>query len=413
MTLSKQQRERARSVIEDVLKQTDLHGAVDQEVQRRVRELVQESESGGGDSYSARIAGSRHQPGNVSEAGRIFARLSLVQACADDRNMAMEMAKALDVQEQYNKASQSASSAATGGLLIEEAMASDLIELLRPFSVMRRIGAMEVPIPAGNLRTPRIDVGVSSGYVAEGAAIPAGELKTGSVNMVARKLATLVVLNEELAQFSGNSNGNFSADQIITNDMMASIGQTEDTKFLRGSGTEAEPLGIVNWAADANKFNGTGDPTLANVRADLRTAEQNLLSADVPMQRPTWIMSPRTRLFLRDLTDQDDVAVFGQEMARDGTINGIPFRETNNIPNDLGSGENESLIILVDAAQVMIGDVNQLQVDRTNAATVNIDGVDTNLFETDRRALRVRRWNDIALRHNVGCAVIEGVTWGA
>jgi HK97 family phage major capsid protein len=390
---------------------------IDEEVKAAVDEM-----RGGGTNYAERIlngkggdAGTRRGTGDLSATGRVLARLGMIAAVAGpDRSLAQEMARALDIEEQY-KAAQSAGSAAGGGLLIADAMAADVIELLRPFSVVRRIGALEVPLPAGNRQMPKITVGVSSGYVAEGKAIPTSSLKTGAINMIARKLATIVVLTNELAAFSQGQQS-FNADQIVLNDMLASIGQTEDVKFLRGAGSEAEPLGIVNQAAATNLFDATqagAAATLDEVQADLQKAENLLLSADVPMQRPVWILSPRSRLFLRDIRDTQDRGVFGEEMSRSRTINGYSYFQSNNIPNNLGTGNDESLVILVDAAQVLIGDVNQVVVDRSDSATLKIDGVDTNIFEHDMRALRVRRWNDILLRHDVAVAVIEAVKWGA
>lgn len=79
------------------------------------------------------------------------------------------------------------------------------------------------------------------------------------------------------------------------------------------------------------------------------------------------------------------------------------------IPNDLGGSNNESVVILVDAAQVMIGDVDQVVVDRSTDATLDIDGTETNLFSHDLRSNRTRQRNDIRLRHDVGISVIEAV----
>ncbi|MCH9027830.1 MAG: hypothetical protein IIA05_12090, partial [Proteobacteria bacterium] len=76
-------------------------------------------------------------------------------------------------------------------------------------------------------------------------------------------------------------------------------------------------------------------------------------------------------------------------------------------------GSNESKVILVDATEVVIGDVPQVSVDRTSSATVKIDGVDTNLFERDMSAIRLRLWNDLILRHDVSAAIIEAIRWGA
>lgn len=90
-----------------------------------------------------------------------------------------------------------------------------------------------------------------------------------------------------------------------------------------------------------------------------------------------------------------------------------PFFESNNIPNNLGGGSNESLIIVCDASEVLVGDVNGVQIDRSTEARVKVNGVDTSLFETDRFAIRVRRWNDLRLKHDVSAAVLEKVTWGS
>ena len=100
-------------------------------------------------------------------------------------------------------------------------------------------------------------------------------------------------------------------------------------------------------------------------------------------------------------------------MRESRTINGIPFFQTNNIPTNLGGGSDEALVILVDASEVVIGDVEALGVDRSDSAVIKIDGTDTSLFESDMAAIRIRLWNDLILRHDVSAAVIEAVKWGA
>ena len=375
-------------------------------------EIGRMRDDGHNPSYTQRILDGQRQPrpGEMSESARVFARLGLCALMGSgDRGSELEMAKTLDI-ESYYKSAQSAGSAEGGGLLLIDEMANDVIELLQPFSVVRQIGARLVGIPRGALRTPKITSGVASAYVAEGAKIPSSQMRVGQISLSAKKLASLVVLTNELGQFAGD------IDQILLDDMLASIGKTEDVAFLFGSGGDTEPRGIVDWAIDANVFDATqsgGSATLTEVQADLQKVEQLLLSADVPMRTPTWIMSPRSRLFLRDLRDTQDRGVFGDEMRESRTINGIPFFQTNNVPNDLGGGSDESLVILVDASEVVIGDVPQVSVDRSKDATVTIDGAETNLFERDMSAIRLRMWNDLVLRHDVSAAVLEAVKWGA
>ena len=405
--MNKQQREKLRNLIEPLI-QNGLQAAVEEEVEKLAREASPTS-------YASQILNGRdghvgRQRQELPEAARVFARLGLVAGLSSgDHSQEIELARKLDVESFYKQA-QSAGSAEGGGLLIIDEMAADVIELLRPFSVVRQIGARSVGIPRGALRTPKITAGVSSAYVGEGQSIPAGKIKVGQISLQARKLATLIVFTNELRTFAGD------VDSILLDDMLASIGQTEDVAFLFGTGSENEPRGITDWAIAANVFDATqagGTATLTEVQTDLRKAEELLLSADVPMRTPVWIMSPRSRLFLRDLRDTEDRGVFGTEMRQSRTINGVPFFQTNNIPNNLGGGSNESKVILVDASEVVIGDVEMLGIDRSDSAVIKIEGTDTSLFESDMSAIRVRQFNDLILRHDVSAAVIEAVKWGA
>lgn len=402
MPLDRKQRERLREQVKPLV--TDL---VRDQVEREVGKLT--SKAPGESDYADLILNStrRHGKGDLPHGVQIFAKLGIAQTMPDS-GMARDAARTMGVEDEYSKAL-SAGQAEGGGLLLQDDQATEVIEYLRPFSVMRRIGARSVDIPRGTMRTPRIDVGATSGYVGEGQAIPASDIQTGAVTLTAKKLATLVVLSNELARFSIDDP---QIDQIVLNEMLASMGQTEDVAFLRGSGTEAEPQGIVNQVAAANKFDANATVNLTNVVSDLRQAMTNLLNNDVPMQNPVWIWSPRTSLFLKTLLDTNGQFAFRDEIER-GRLFQWPFFQTNNIPNDLGAGNDESLVIAADAQEVMVGDVAQIGIDRSTQATVTLNGVLTSLFETDRAAVRTRSWNDIRLRHNVGVSVIEAVTWGA
>ena len=409
-------REQLKKLLKQILSDVDIHGQVSTAVREEVAKIQTDlghSPGPGSTSYTQTIlnghdARDHRQRRELPEAAKVFARLGLVAGLSSgDHSQEIELAKTLDVEAQF-KAAQSAGSAEGGGLLIVDDLAGEIIELLRPFSIIRQIGARSVSIPRGTLRTPKITSGVSSAYVAEGKAIPAGKIKVGQISLVARKLATLVVFTNELRTFAGD------IDSILLDDMLASIGTTEDVAFLFGSGAENEPRGITNWVTIDNVFDATqagGTASLTDVQTDLRTAEELLLSADVPMRSPVWLMSPRSRLFLRDLRDTQDRGAFSDEMRQSRTINGIRYFTTNNIPNDLGGG-TESLVILVEASEVVLGDVEMLGIDRSDSAVIKIDGTDTSLFESDMSAIRVRQFNDLILRHDVSAAVIEVVKWG-
>lgn len=415
MPLSAKQRADLQAQIKPLIDQ-EVRNAAEAAVQDLVKQHARTPEV----DYSAKVTGSRGNPSssraanNLPEGARTFGRLCLAVSLGQgDRSATREAAETLDVGDHFEKAL-SAGSATGGGLLLSEDVADGVISVLRGMSIVRRAGPREIEIPVGALRTPRIDVGVSSGYVGEGTAIPAREITTGSVTLLAKKLATLVVLSNELSTFAQNA---ADVDTIVTEDALQSISETEDTAFLTGTGTANEPLGIVNATDSGNKFNSTGTgPT--NVVDDLRTVMNNLSSNDVPLVRPAWLMAPRTANFLRTLFGTNDQFLFRSEIEQ-GRLLGWPFFVSTHVPVNLDtsglSNDDESFVVAVDMSEIMVGDVRQVAVDRSSEAAVTLAGENslTSLFQTDRSAIRVRQWNDIAMRHTVSASVIEQLTWGA
>lgn len=371
-----------------------------------------------GPSYTElALAGSRGQQRqprsgrDLSPGLRTVARVALATVIGNnDRGAMLDAAKTLDVHDELQKAL-SAGSSVGGGALLREDVADEVVEALRGASIVRQAGPRGIEIPAGNMRVPRIDVSTSSGWIGEGQAIPVSDLKTGSVNLVAKTNATIVALTNELSRFAQQAD----IDQIVVQDMVEAIAETEDRAFLEGSGTQNEPLGILNAVDAGQKFNSTGS-TVDAVVADLSKAMTLLLNADVPMRDPVWLMAPRTRTFLQTLTGANDQFLFRDELSDrsgGGRLFGWPVFSSTHIPVDLGAGNDESRIYFIDIQELMIGDVAGLVIDRSGDATLNIDGVDVSLFQTNRAAFRVLRWVDSALRHSVSASVIEAVKWGA
>ncbi len=60
-----------------------------------------------------------------------------------------------------------AGSGSAGGFLVPERFSADLIDLLRPASVVRRMGAQSVPMAGGNLTIPRLTAGSAGSLTSE------------------------------------------------------------------------------------------------------------------------------------------------------------------------------------------------------------------------------------------------------
>ena len=405
MALNTKQRARLRRQLGPIIQEALEEGVVPI-IQEEVGKVLADAKAGGG-SYADRIL-SGPRPDTGLPKGHTFARVvRAYMAAGGDARAAVDAAQEYGFGDTVVRALESGS-AEGGGLLIPSPLADEVIELLRARSIVRRAGPRTITIPAGNLQFPRIDSGSTAAYVTEGGEIPVSELKTGAVNLLARKLAALTVISNDLLRFGASSD----VDQIILEDLLQAISTTEDVKMLFGKGAEAEPLGLFEQIVAANKFAANAVINLTNVQADLRDAELKLRNANVPMLSPVWIMAPRSRLFLRDVRDTDDRPVFKDEI-NSGRLNGMRLEDSTNVPINLGAGSDESEVALIDFSEVFLGDVASVEIARSDSAMIVVDSVSQSLFQRDRSAIRTIMRNDVQMRHRVSGAVIQAVKWGA
>jgi HK97 family phage major capsid protein len=309
-------------------------------------------------------------------------------------------------------ASQNMGSGSAGGFLVPEDVSSEVIELLRPASVVMALGPQTVEMTAGNLTMNRLATGAAASYIGEQTDAPATSVGFGQVKLSAKKLAALIPISNDLLRASGTS-----ADRIVRDDLVTALAQRMDLAFIRGSGTQFSPLGL-RFQALATAFAGshilavTGAATLPDVTAQLGRLELALLNADVAMTRPGWLMAPRTLMFLMNLRDGNGNFAF-PEVQR-GELRGKPFRVTTQIPTNLGGGTNESELYLADFAHVVVGEHMGIEVALSTEAAYRDAGNNLQAaFSRDETVMRAIAQHDLGLRHLPAVAILTGVTWGA
>lgn len=306
-------------------------------------------------------------------------------------------------------ANQNMGTGAAGGFLVPEDVSSEIIELLRPASVVMSLNPQVVPMPNANLTMNRQATGTNATYIGEQQDAPATGLSVGQVKLSAKKLAALIPISNDLLRAAG-----VAVDRLVRDDIVTSIALRTDLSFLRGAGTEYSPRGMRNWLigtslAASNILTMTGSPSLATVKSDLGRMELALLNADVPMLRPGWVFAPRTLMYLSNLMDGNGNTAF-PELAR-GELRGKPFRVTTQIPTNLGGG-TESEIYLADFAQVVVGEHMGIEVAMsTEAAYKDASGTMQAAFSRDETIMRAIVQHDINTRHLAAVAILTGVTW--
>lgn len=295
-----------------------------------------------------------------------------------------------------------------GGYLVPPEYSRELIELLRAQTIIRKSGARAIPMNSNVLNVPRLNTGGTSTYVGEASNISPTNQEFGQLTLTAKKLATLTVMSNELLADSSPS-----VDAIVRDDLVQSMSLKEDITFLRATGSATTPTGLLNLVDTGNKFSANATVNVANIIADMGKARRLVLAANTPMVKPCWYISPRTEGHLMTLADTSTGGwTFRAEMLT-GKLFGYPFYVTSQIPENLGAGTDESEIYFGDAAQLIIGENEDLAIDVSSEAAYH-DGSNVQAaFSLDQTVIRVIARHDFNIRHDTSFAVIQAVKWGA
>jgi HK97 family phage major capsid protein len=293
-----------------------------------------------------------------------------------------------------------------GGFLLSPGMSSDIIELLRPAAVVRRMRPTLMPMPEGTMSVPKLTGGAAATYTGENQNIASSQQTTGMLNLVWKKLAALVPISNDLLRFAS-----IAADQVVRDDVVAALAVREDAAFIRDDGTANTPKGLRFQVPAGNVVDANNTVNLANVTQDLGFAVLRLLQANVRMLRPGWLFAPRTLQFLMSIRDGNGNYAFRPELLA-GNLQGFPYAVTTQIPVNLGAG-TETEIYLVDFVDAVIGESDQIMIDASpNAAYFDTaTGAVQSAFSRDQTVIRAIARHDFGMRHDESVAVIDTVTW--
>jgi HK97 family phage major capsid protein len=295
-----------------------------------------------------------------------------------------------------------------GGVLVPENFATDVIESLRPQSVVRKMGAISLPLNNGNLTLPRINGNTNVGYVGEEEDIPLTGMTFDDLKLSAKKMAAIVPISNDLIAFSGI---NPRVDQQVGLDLTVSMGLSEDLFFLRGAGGGNIPKGLRFWAPVGNLVPAPATSTLNDVELFLSALLLRLEGANAHMRMPGWVMAPRTRRWLAALRDGNGNKAYPElDMMM---LKGYPIGLSTQVPINLGVGGDESEIYFSDFGDCYIGEVSGLVINFSQEASYkDSEGVMVSAFQRDQTLVRVIAKHDFGPRHVESIAVGTGVTWG-
>lgn len=295
-------------------------------------------------------------------------------------------------------------------LALPNTLASEFIEFLRPMTLLGRIqGLRRVPF---NIRFPRGTSGASGSWTGEGLAKPVSKMAFETLTMGFTKITSLVVLTDELVRFS-----NPSAEVLIRDDMAKAISQYMDQQFIDPTVTASagvRPASITNGLTQ-HASTGAGSPTLAQLDTDMNTLFSGMINADIQMESPVFIMNPRTALYLSTVRTTNGPLAFPEIGPKGGTFKGVPVVASRSVPIESG---DSTIIVLIDAAQILVADDGAVTVDFSSEASLQMDSAPAagaqsmvSLWQNNLFALRAERYVNWTRRHDAAVQILDSVLY--
>lgn len=323
-----------------------------------------------------------------------------------------DLAKALtDDFDRREKGAMAATQASDGGFLIPEQFSTDVIELLRPQSVVRSLVGRTLQMPVGSINIPKITDGSAAYYQGENTNATKSALKTGNLKLTWKKLIALVPMSNDLVRYSQPG-----ADSIVRTDMIRAIAQRENQAFLRDDGTNAGPKGLRYQANNSNVIDVSNPTfTIQTVATDLGRCVLQLINNNVPLSKPGWLFAPRTWNYLRMLQTTTGAFIYQAEM-NNGLLLGYPYKWSTQIPTTLSdhgrtTNGGETEIYFADFDDVVIGEAMSLRVDASMEASYMDGGSLVSAFSQDQTVVRAITEHDFGVRRDVSVCIMNGVCW--
>ena len=254
--------------------------------------------------------------------------------------------------------------------------------------VGRLVGRRDVPfrtLVTREITAPTV------GWVGKAAAKPVSESAYDQVSIDMATISGIVVISRELAQSSKPS-----AEKTIGRQLVNGTATFIDEQFLDPSVaavTDANPASITNGATT----HASSGASAAAITADLSLLVDDLTDGDVHLRAPYWIMRPLSAVSLALLRLTDS--------GRDLSLGGIPILTSAGCP----AGQ----VVLLDAAEILVADEGEMQVDRSESATLDMSGGNSptfSLFQKNSVGVRIdrriawKRAKDAAVAYLTACA---------
>ena len=277
-----------------------------------------------------------------------------------------------------------------GNLVANNLLAGSFIDLLRNKALVTQLGATFLSGLVGNVTIPRQNAAGQTYWVAENAAITESE---GAFDSIALSPHTVAARSQMTRQMLQQSTPDI--EMLARNDLILIMALALDSAAIYGTGTNGQPLGILNQTGIGSEAIGTNGGAISI--DNLIDMETLVASANADMGALAYLTNPHLIGSLKKLKSTTGQYLWtdnpiGMRTATPGEINGYPVARTNQIQSNgtKGTGTNLSSIIYGNWNDLIIGEWGVLEI------LANPFGAGYNSGAVDIRAMQTI---DLNVRH--------------
>jgi len=213
---------------------------------------------------------------------------------------------------------------------------------LREALIARRLGVRVLSGLRGGLSIPKYGSGLETGWVAEGGAVPEGDMAFDSVALEPKHVGGKTEMSRQLIQQSSPE-----IEQLVRDDLAFLIAKQIDRAIIAGSGSGNEPLGVLNYTG--KQTGSLSSLTWANVLAFAQKLE------DEEIFGGSWLTTGTGKTILASTLKEAGLPGY---LLEGGRMADRPLSVTRALEDD----SNGTPIILGDFSQVLLGVWSELDV---------------------------------------------------
>ncbi|MFL1461353.1 phage major capsid protein [Roseococcus sp. DSY-14] len=277
-----------------------------------------------------------------------------------------------------------------GSNLVPTDFRGDLfIDRLRNATRVRALGATVLAGLSGNVTIPRRKASVTGAWVAEDAAITASDPQFDAVTLAPRHAGALTEYSRNMLMQASPD-----VEQLTRADMALVLAETLDRAAISGSGTGAEPRGILSTSGIGSVAIGTNGGALAfDHVADLVGAVDDANATGTGFLTNTRVR--RAAAKLKDTT--------GLPLGLETVFQGMAPQVSNVVPANLtkGTGTNLSALIYGGWSDLLIGMWSELD--------ILVNPYEATAYPKGNVSIRAMMTVDIAVRQAASFAAIRDI----